>query len=107
MHLKCFPLCQGEGVAYRGRVLLELTTKLTDKPEQRYDDIHSDDLLVVEVTKLEGEMEPKHSTKASVAHSSITFLSRPTEVSAEEEVFPLCGLLFGHAAAGRGRCHPV
>ncbi|XP_075884185.1 dysferlin isoform X1 [Nelusetta ayraudi] len=41
-------LGKGEGVAYRGRVLLELTTKLTDKPEQRYDDIHSDDLLVVE-----------------------------------------------------------
>ncbi|KAE8279305.1 Dysferlin Dystrophy-associated fer-1-like protein Fer-1-like protein 1 [Larimichthys crocea] len=37
-----------EGVAYRGRVLLEVTTKLVDKPEQRTEDIPSDDLLVVE-----------------------------------------------------------
>lgn len=43
------PDSQGEGVAYRGRVLLELTTKLVDKPEQRTEDIPSDDLLVVEV----------------------------------------------------------
>lgn len=42
-------VCQGEGVAYRGRVLLELTTKLVDKPEQKTEDIPSDDLLVVEV----------------------------------------------------------
>ncbi|XP_018560298.1 dysferlin isoform X1 [Lates calcarifer] len=41
-------LGKGEGVAYRGRVLLELTTKLVDKPEQRTEDIPSDDLLVVE-----------------------------------------------------------
>lgn len=40
---------QGEGVAYRGRVLLELTTKLADKPEHKSDDIPPDDLLVVEV----------------------------------------------------------
>lgn len=42
-------------MAYRGRVLLELTTKLTEKPEQRNDDIPSDDLLVVEVRQQEGE----------------------------------------------------
>uniref|UniRef100_A0A8C3ACN5 Dysferlin, limb girdle muscular dystrophy 2B (autosomal recessive) n=1 Tax=Cyclopterus lumpus TaxID=8103 RepID=A0A8C3ACN5_CYCLU len=41
-------LGKGEGVAYRGRVLLELTTKLADKPEQKSEDIPSDDLLVVE-----------------------------------------------------------
>ncbi|XP_008293916.1 dysferlin isoform X2 [Stegastes partitus] len=41
-------LGKGEGVAYRGRVLLELTTKLVDKPEQRTEDVPSDDLLVVE-----------------------------------------------------------
>ena len=45
---------QGEGVAYRGRVLLELTTKLSDKPEQKTDDIPSDDLLVVEVREEKG-----------------------------------------------------
>uniref|UniRef100_A0A665VIB6 Dysferlin, limb girdle muscular dystrophy 2B (autosomal recessive) n=1 Tax=Echeneis naucrates TaxID=173247 RepID=A0A665VIB6_ECHNA len=39
---------KGEGVAYRGRVLLELTTKLSDRPEQKTEDIPSDDLLVVE-----------------------------------------------------------
>lgn len=44
-----FSVRQGEGVAYRGRVLLELTTKLVDKPEQKTEDIPSDDLLVVEV----------------------------------------------------------
>nr|XP_020479932.1 dysferlin isoform X3 [Monopterus albus] len=41
-------LGKGEGVAYRGRVLLELTTKLVDKPEQKTEDIPSDDLLIVE-----------------------------------------------------------
>uniref|UniRef100_A0A7N6B9U4 C2 domain-containing protein n=1 Tax=Anabas testudineus TaxID=64144 RepID=A0A7N6B9U4_ANATE len=41
-------LGKGEGVAYRGRVLLELTTKLVDKPEQKTEDISSDDLLTVE-----------------------------------------------------------
>uniref|UniRef100_A0A8C4NPM9 Dysferlin, limb girdle muscular dystrophy 2B (autosomal recessive) n=1 Tax=Dicentrarchus labrax TaxID=13489 RepID=A0A8C4NPM9_DICLA len=41
-------LGKGEGVAYRGRVLLEVTTKLVDKPEQKTEDIPSDDLLVVE-----------------------------------------------------------
>ncbi|XP_027894967.1 dysferlin isoform X7 [Xiphophorus couchianus] len=41
-------LGKGEGVAYRGRVLLELTTKLTEKPEHRAEDVPSDDLLVVE-----------------------------------------------------------
>lgn len=44
-----FSAHQGEGVAYRGRVLLELTTKLVDKPEQKSEEIPSDDLLVVEV----------------------------------------------------------
>ncbi|KAM9834419.1 dysferlin isoform 4-T4 [Syngnathus typhle] len=41
-------LGKGEGVAYRGRVLVELTTKLVDKPEAKNEDIPSDDLLVVE-----------------------------------------------------------
>ncbi|XP_055085159.1 dysferlin isoform X2 [Periophthalmus magnuspinnatus] len=41
-------LGKGEGVAYRGRVLLELGTKLVDKPEQKTEDITSDELLVVE-----------------------------------------------------------
>ncbi|XP_077084356.1 dysferlin isoform X5 [Siphateles boraxobius] len=41
-------LGKGEGVAYRGRVLLELITKLSDQVEQKIEDIHPDDLLVVE-----------------------------------------------------------
>ncbi|TSL34631.1 Dysferlin [Bagarius yarrelli] len=41
-------LGKGEGVAYRGRVLLELTTKLCERAEQKLEDIHPDDLLVVE-----------------------------------------------------------
>ncbi|XP_076829494.1 dysferlin isoform X4 [Brachyhypopomus gauderio] len=41
-------LGKGEGVAYRGRVLLELTTQLCDRAEQKVEDIHSDDLLQVE-----------------------------------------------------------
>ncbi|XP_031440448.1 dysferlin isoform X3 [Clupea harengus] len=41
-------LGKGEGVAYRGRVLLELSTKLVDRGEHRAEDIPSDDLLVVE-----------------------------------------------------------
>ncbi|XP_029931461.1 dysferlin isoform X2 [Myripristis murdjan] len=41
-------LGKGEGVAYRGRVLMELTTKLVDKLEQKTEEIPPDDLLVVE-----------------------------------------------------------
>ncbi|XP_041074075.1 dysferlin isoform X4 [Polyodon spathula] len=37
-----------EGVAYRGRVLVELDTKLVERVEQRVEDIPADDLLVVE-----------------------------------------------------------
>lgn len=36
----------------------------------------------------EGEIEPKHSTKASVAHSSITFLSRGNRSFCGRESFP-------------------
>uniref|UniRef100_A0A672R9Z3 Dysferlin-like n=1 Tax=Sinocyclocheilus grahami TaxID=75366 RepID=A0A672R9Z3_SINGR len=39
---------KGEGVAYRGRLLLEVITKLSDQVEQKTEDIHPDDLLVVE-----------------------------------------------------------
>ncbi|RXN21575.1 dysferlin isoform X5 [Labeo rohita] len=39
---------RGEGVAYRGRLLLEVITKLSDQVDQKTDDIHPDDLLVVE-----------------------------------------------------------
>lgn len=36
-------------MAYRGRMLLELITKLSNQVEQKVEDLHSDDLLVVEV----------------------------------------------------------
>ncbi|KAM8924190.1 myoferlin isoform 2-T2 [Pelodytes ibericus] len=39
---------KGEGVAYRGRVLVELLTKLDGTPSAKIEDISSDDLLVVE-----------------------------------------------------------
>lgn len=43
-------LClQGEGVAYRGRILVELSTKLDRKADKTIDSIHSDDILVVQV----------------------------------------------------------
>ncbi|XP_029311419.1 LOW QUALITY PROTEIN: myoferlin-like [Cottoperca gobio] len=39
---------KGEGVAYRGRVLVELSTKLEGKADKAVDSIHSDDILVVQ-----------------------------------------------------------
>ncbi|XP_040217713.1 myoferlin isoform X3 [Rana temporaria] len=39
---------KGEGVAYRGRILVELVTKLDGTPGKRIEDIPSDDILVVE-----------------------------------------------------------
>lgn len=84
-------------MAYRGRVLLELSTKLVDKPEQKSDDIASDDLLVVEVRQHE-ETQKRSFTQQEI--SSTLFLRR-TEVSQEKEVLPLCGFLLGHAPAGR------
>lgn len=42
---------QGEGVAYRGRILVELSTLLEKTPpEKRLQSISNDDLLVVEVS---------------------------------------------------------
>lgn len=43
---------KGEGVAYRGRVLLELETKLEEHGELKVEDISADDVLRVEVTGL-------------------------------------------------------
>lgn len=42
-------LLQGEGVAYRGRILVELSTKLEGKADQSVENIHNDDILVVQV----------------------------------------------------------
>ncbi|KAM9716080.1 myoferlin-like isoform 2-T2 [Menidia menidia] len=39
---------QGEGVAYRGRILVQLSTQLEGKADKTVDDIHSDDILVVQ-----------------------------------------------------------
>ncbi|XP_047464489.1 myoferlin isoform X2 [Mugil cephalus] len=39
---------KGEGVAYRGRILVELSTKLEGKADKTVDSIHSDDILVVQ-----------------------------------------------------------
>ncbi|XP_064420959.1 dysferlin [Latimeria chalumnae] len=41
-------LGKGNGVAYRGRILLELDTKLVERMEQKVEEIPSDDLLRVE-----------------------------------------------------------
>lgn len=40
---------QGEGVAYRGRVLVELSTQVDGKVDKNVDDICSDDILVAQV----------------------------------------------------------
>uniref|UniRef100_A0A8B9RJ82 Myoferlin like n=1 Tax=Astyanax mexicanus TaxID=7994 RepID=A0A8B9RJ82_ASTMX len=39
---------KGEGVAYRGRVLIELSTRLDDKVDKKVDDISNDDILVAQ-----------------------------------------------------------
>lgn len=44
-----FALYQGEGVAYRGRILVELSTQLDEKIDKNVDDISSDDILVTQV----------------------------------------------------------
>lgn len=44
-----FQLFQGEGVAYRGRVLVQLSTQLDGKTDKNVDDISSDDILVAQV----------------------------------------------------------
>ncbi|XP_076830135.1 myoferlin isoform X2 [Brachyhypopomus gauderio] len=41
-------LGKGEGVAYRGRVLIELSTCLDGKAEKKVDDISNDDVLIVQ-----------------------------------------------------------
>ncbi|XP_051968230.1 myoferlin isoform X1 [Xyrauchen texanus] len=41
-------LGKGEGVAYRGRILVELSTKLEEKADKMVEDISNDDILVVQ-----------------------------------------------------------
>ena len=48
MIMRCSAL-QGEGVAYRGRVLVQLSTQLEGKADKAVDDISSDDILVTQV----------------------------------------------------------
>lgn len=43
---------KGEGVAYRGRILVELSTQLDGKVDKNVDDISSDDILVTQVCVL-------------------------------------------------------
>lgn len=94
-------------MAYRGRVLLEVTTKLVDKPEQRIEDIPSDDLLVVEVRGKEGGRLQTQRKVSSAPSLFLNLFLRLTEVSQEEEVLSLRGVLLGHAPPGRRRRHPV
>lgn len=92
---------QGEGVAYRGRVLLELTTKLSDKQELKTEDISADDLLVVEVRRLVKVIFLFFFCLNSVS------LSVPAEVPQEEEVLSPCHVLLGLAPPGCPRCRPI
>lgn len=57
-----FDTFQGEGVAYRGRVLVELSTQLDGKADKNVDDISSDDILVAQVYKHVGI----HTTAVSI-----------------------------------------
>lgn len=50
----CHFFVQGEGVAYRGRVLLSLETKLVEHSEQKVEDLPADDILRVEVRTCSG-----------------------------------------------------
>lgn len=47
--LVTLPPSQGEGVAYRGRLLLSLETKLVEHSEQKVEALSADDILRVEV----------------------------------------------------------
>lgn len=96
---------QGEGVAYRGRLLLELSTKLDQKPEQRSEDISPDHLLVVEVSSREHLHHLLHQQLHPFFPLTFT-LPYAAEVPEEEEVLALRGVLLGHAAAGRGPRRP-
>lgn len=52
-HTGGFVSLQGEGVAYRGRILVELITQLNGKMDKPLDDIQSDDILVAQVLALQ------------------------------------------------------
>lgn len=45
--LKCFS--KGVGAAYRGRILIELSTKLEGKADKEVEAISNDDILVAQV----------------------------------------------------------
>lgn len=87
--LKCFS--KGEGAAYRGRILVELSTKLDRKAEKEVEAISNDDILVAQViTSVEILMisGPFVLRVAFACHfySLIYFI----EIPAKEEVLPVC-----------------
>lgn len=50
--IKISCLLQGEGVAYRGRILVELSTQLDGKSDGNVEEIPNDDILVAQVISL-------------------------------------------------------
>lgn len=85
--LKCFS--KGEGAAYRGRILVELSTKLDGKTEKDVEAISNDDILVAQVvTSIEIISGPfaLHVAFACHFYTLIYFI----EIPAKEEVLPVC-----------------
>lgn len=65
-----FQLFQGEGVAYRGRVLVQLSTQLDGKTDKNVDDISSDDILVAQVLTPLTPLTPLTVTLSCCIYSS-------------------------------------
>uniref|UniRef100_A0A665W7Z6 Myoferlin n=1 Tax=Echeneis naucrates TaxID=173247 RepID=A0A665W7Z6_ECHNA len=69
-------LGKAEGVAYRGRILVELSTKLEGKVDKAVDSIHSDDILVAQV--LEKYQRRRKFCLCAVFHSA-SMIQEPGE----------------------------
>lgn len=109
-----FVFVQGEGVAYRGRILVELSTKLEGKVDKMIETIPSDDLLVVQVQRRLGFLrrtlnislfKKEQNVKLDLRRSLFSPLFQ--EVPAEEEILPVCSFSQRFHDPGTWRTNPV
>jgi len=67
---------QGEGVAYRGRVLIELETKMDTQPTKLVEDVLSDDIVRVQVCRIpEGRHPERFSIECYKAKTKVITLA--------------------------------
>lgn len=81
---------QVEGAAYRGRILVELSTKLDGKADKSVEEIPSDDILVVQVRLFVEFPYKVVFSLDTFIYALFSFLC--IEIPAQKEVLSVCSV---------------